>query len=280
MSCGTCHDPKLAFTDGKVKSVKDTENEQGRNAPTLINSIYTQAFFYDLRAPKLSQQFEHVVFNENEFNTSLIDIFSKIRSSSTYPDLFIASFPEHRKSPVNVYTFKTALSSYVASLSGFDTEWDRYMRKEDVMVSKDAVDGYNLFMGKASCGTCHFAPTFSGLVPPLYDDSETEVLGVPADSSYSELDLDLGRYSDKRPKEKVEFYKYSFKTTTARNTKYTAPYMHNGVFTTLDEVIDFYDRGGGAGRGLEVPHQTLSSDSLNLSDSEKNKIRAFLVSLN
>lgn len=280
MSCGSCHNPTLAFTDGEKKS----KSSQGlgtvqRNAPTLINSIYTKAFFYDLRSPKLSQQFEHVVFSTDEFNTSLVDIFNKLESDSSYQKMFKTSFPEHVQNPVNIYTFKTALAAYVASLTGFDTKWDKYMRGEGD-VSSDAINGYNLFMGKAACGTCHFAPTFAGLVPPYYDDSESEVLGVPSGKLYLSLDDDMGRYSTQRPKEMADFYKHSFKTTTARFANQTGPYMHNGVFETMDEVLEFYNNGGGAGHNLEVPYQTLSSDSLHLNSLELSNLKAFIDAIN
>jgi cytochrome c peroxidase len=280
MACATCHNPEKAFTDGLPKSKSaDGKNTLDRNAPTLLNSIYTKGFFYDLRSPKISQQFEHVVFSDMEFNTSLIAIFSKLEDDELYNDQFVDAFQSHKIHPVNNYTFKTALASYVASLSGYDSEWDKYMRGEGE-VSSDAVAGYNLFTGKAACATCHFAPTFAGLLPPYFDDTESEVLGVPVDKKYSEIDPDEGRYSDQRPTEKVNFYQYSFKTTTARHISGTAPYMHNGVFDTLEEVIAFYNDGGGAGHGLDVPYQTLAPDSLGLSVLEEQQLVTFLKTLN
>jgi len=280
MSCATCHSPELAFSDGKAKSLAITGDETvDRNAPGLINSIYTKGFFYDLRAPLLKQQFEHVIFSEKEFNTSIMEILDKLRASDKYVSAFKATFPQHSAKPVNIYTFKTALSAFVASLDGMDTEFDKYMRSE-IEIDEEVVKGYNLFMGKAACATCHFPPLFSGLVPPYYDESESEVLGVPLDTSFTEIDPDLGRYNPKRPKELVDFYKHSFKTTTVRNADRTAPYMHNGVFNTLEEVLEFYNNGGGAGRGLDVPHQTLSADKLELEDDELESIIAFLRSLN
>ncbi|MFT6004786.1 MAG: cytochrome c peroxidase, partial [Bacteroidia bacterium] len=215
----------------------------------------------------------------DEFNTSLVDIFNKLESDSSYQKMFKTSFPEHVRNPVNIYTFKTALAAYVASLTGFDTKWDKYMRGEGE-VSSDAINGYNLFMGKAACGTCHFAPTFAGLVPPYYDDSESEVLGVPSGKMYLSLDDDMGRYSTQRPKEMADFYKHSFKTTTARFANQTGPYMHNGVFETMDEVLEFYNNGGGAGHNLEVPYQTLSSDSLHLNSLELSNLKAFIDAIN
>jgi cytochrome c peroxidase len=81
-------------------------------------------------------------------------------------------------------------------------------------------------------------------------------------------------------KEQAPFYKHSFKTPTVRNSGLTAPYMHNGVYQTLEEVIDFYDVGGGIGLGIPVPNQTLPSDSLHLTTREKEQLIYFLKTLN
>ena len=147
------------------------------------------------------------------------------------------------------------------------------------MLTAEVKKGFNLFMGKANCGTCHFAPNFSGLVPPLFDESESEVLGVRINADSLILDDDLGRYASGIPSYEAEFYKHSFKTLSVRNVKFSAPYFHNGGFTSLREVMDFYNNGGGAGRGLDVPYQTLSADSLNLNEDEINAIISFMEAL-
>jgi cytochrome c peroxidase len=136
--------------------------------------------------------------------------------------------------------------------------------------------GFNLFMGKARCGTCHFAPLFNGTVPPGFTESEVEVIGVPARASrHAPLDPDRGAgASDRAP-----LHDFAFKTPTVRNVAVTAPYMHNGVFRTLAEVVEFYDAGGGAGLGLRVPNQTLSADSLHLTLREKRDLVAFMRAL-
>lgn len=108
-----------------------------------------------------------------------------------------------------------------------------------------------------------------------YVGSEFEVLGVPADRGYKYLSPDRGRYEVNPAKETL----HAFRTGTVRNSMKTAPYMHNGVFKTMEEVIEFYNGGGGSGRGLDVPNQTLSGDSLHLTASEKNQLTAFVESL-
>jgi cytochrome c peroxidase len=142
------------------------------------------------------------------------------------------------------------------------------------------VRGFNIFAGSGKCATCHFAPTFSGLVPPDFHESESEVLGVPlADEDKATLDPDLGRFNHAVINQNAPHYKYAFKTPTVRNIEYTAPYMHNGVFKTLDDVMIFYNRGGGANIGIDLPNRTLSDTPLRLPPDERNDVIAFLNSL-
>ena len=136
-------------------------------------------------------------------------------------------------------------------------------------------EGFNVFMSKAQCATCHFVPQFNGVKPP-YVNSEFEVLGTPGDKDFGNISSDKGRYGINPAKETLN----AFRTGTLRNIQYTKPYMHNGVFDNLDQVIEFYNAGGGVGRGLKVDNQTLSSDSLHLTKEDKKALISFLTSLN
>jgi cytochrome c peroxidase len=168
-----------------------------------------------------------------------------------------------------------ALAAYMRSLVRLDSRFDRAMRGEEAVLAVDERRGFNLFMGKARCGTCHFAPLFNGTVPPGYTESEVEIIGVPVSTRGQVLDPDRGAgASDKAP-----LHDFAFKTPTVRNVVVSAPYMHNGVFRTLAEVVDFYDAGGGAGLGLDVPNQTLPADSLHLTRGEKRDLVAFMRAL-
>jgi cytochrome c peroxidase len=278
-ACASCHRPELAFTDGQEKSMAfNFEGTIERNAPTVINSVYSERFFYDLRLKSFEKQMEHVVFNHQEFNTDFHAIVEKLGKSQTYQTLFEEAFPKRGKA-ISQGTIEGAITAYLVSLRGFNSEFDKYARGEAAELSESAMRGFNLFMGKAACGTCHFAPTFNGTVPPLYQESESEVLGVAADSTNQEVDADMGRWSNKILKEKADFYQRSFKTTTVRNVALTAPYMHNGAYHTLEQVLDFYNQGGGAGMGLDVPHQTLPDAPLNLTDQEQQDIITFMHAL-
>jgi cytochrome c peroxidase len=280
-SCASCHKPQLAFTDGQKKSIaRDFMGTVSRNAPTLLNVVYSDRYFHDMRTDVLEQQVDHVVTSSDEFHTSFLALEKKLKRSSEYQEKFKEAFPKTGTYVVSNYTISAALASYVKSLNAFNSEFDRYARSETNEINPAVERGFNLFMGKAACGTCHFAPIFNGTVPPRYRESESEVLGTPASKNPDSLflDTDVGRYGG-MAKEKIDFYKYSFKTPTVRNISLTAPYMHNGVYSTLEEVMDFYIKGGGEGLGYEVPHQTLPFDKLNLTDQESKDIIAFMNAL-
>ncbi len=279
MSCITCHDPGKAFTDGRKKSDSNVQyTKVERNAPTLLNAVYADRYFYDLRAFTLEQQTEHVVFNSLEFNTNYEAIAARILENTTY-EAPMATLFDKKLSPRDKLT--KALTSYVLSLQSFNSPFDQFVRGETADLPPDVREGFNLFMGKASCGTCHFAPTFSGLVPPYFQKSESEILGVlnSPNETPPTLDSDNGRNSNGIKNEEAWIYNKSFKTVTVRNVALTAPYFHNGAYKSLEEVMDFYNEGGGAGRGLEVVNQTLSEDALDLSDAEIQSIITFMRAL-
>lgn len=281
-ACSSCHDPNKAFTDGLPKSLAiNGESHIQRNAPTVINAVFSERYFYDLREPNLERQIKHVVMDSMEFSTDFFQIIDKLNQSETYKKLFAEAYADQPNYILSQWSISDALANYVASLTSFNSPFDQYIRGEKKEIAASVKRGFNLFMGKASCGTCHFAPTFNGTVPPIYDESESEVLGVPLskDTLNATIDHDLGRFRSSRPIDQTPFYALSFKTVTVRNIAKTAPYMHNGVYDTFEEVIDFYNRGGGVGLGIEVPYQTLPDAPLNLTKTEVNDLVAFLESL-
>lgn len=173
---------------------------------------------------------------------------------------------------------KNSLAVYVRSLLSLNARFDQYMRGAEEAMKPVEIKGYNLFMGKAKCGTCHFTPLFNGSNPPNFTKIDAEVVGVPAttDTLRPQLDPDEGKYYAFG----LPQYRFAFKTPTVRNAALTAPYMHNGVFRTLEEVVAFYNRGGGKGLGLPIENQTLPEDRLNLSDDEQKAIVAFMHARN
>lgn len=281
LSCASCHKPELAFTDARKTSLEpSSEIPSPRNAPTLINAIYADRYFYDMRAVSLEDQIAHVIGNIQEFNTSLEEIAKKLNTIDHYRMAFNKTF-SLEKQPINKYQITNALTSYIISLRSWNSPFDQFVRGELPELTSDVEDGFNLFMGKAACGSCHFAPTFSGLTPPLYKENDSEVLGVLLAPDVLQLDADSGRSANQLFQENQDIYRRAFKTVSVRNIEFTAPYFHNGAYTTLEQVIDFYDKGGAQGLGLdyEVPNQTLPSKPLNLTAREKSALKAFLLSL-
>ncbi|MAO07151.1 MAG: cytochrome-c peroxidase [Alteromonas sp.] len=279
MSCATCHAPEKAFTDGFPKSLSNTGEAMKRNSLTLSYSVYATGFFHDLRTKRLEDQFEHVVLSKEEFNTGYQEIAEKLSKSPTYLSAFQKAFPSMGPT-LKSYAVDYALAAYVISLNQFNSPIDTYFTQEETVVSEEIEKGFNLFTGKANCASCHFLPLFSGAVPPLFNDTEAEVIGVPISATDSlTVDPDLGRLENGMTQEVAYFYKHAFKTPSLRNIALTAPYMHNGIYTTLEEVVDFYNKGGGAGMGMDLPHQTLAAEPLGLTQEEIQQLVVFMEAL-
>ncbi len=274
-ACAGCHQPDNAFTDGQVKAKTLTgQGLIGRNTPTLINAAFQKGQFYDMRAASLEDQAFDVIHSTAEMQGSLAKSAQKLQQSAAYVRQFKAAFPQ-ATGPIEPVQIQNALASYERTLIDFDSRFDRYFRGQKAALTDEEVQGFNIYMGKAKCGICHFVPLFNGTVPPGYTKTESEVIGVPATVQENTIDPDLGRYANT----KLDPLKYSFKTPTIRNIAQTAPYMHNGVYKTLEEVIEFYNKGGGTGLGFNLQHQTLPGDKLNLNKDEKRALIAFLKAL-
>lgn len=273
MSCASCHVKGKAFTDGLRKSVGTNGEMLERNAPTLTYASYQYKFFHDGRASTLESQIMGVLMNENEFHVTLGDFTDKVKTHEQYSVAFDTLY----SNGVNARNIRNAISAYIRDQSPFNSKFDRNMRGEESTLTAEEISGFNLFMGKGACATCHFPPAFNGTVPPKYLETELENLGVPANASFTNpiLDPDPGAFYPYEVEERRHF----FKTPTVRNVELTAPYMHNGVYDSLIQVMKFYNFGGGAGMGLDVPYQTLPPDSLMLSCDELEAMIAFMKTL-
>ncbi len=276
-SCATCHKPELAFTDQLPTALAiDEKTFLSRNTPTLWNSVFQTRQFFDSRTSTLENQLSDVVHNRNEMKGSLQENITQIRHDSHYSPLFKEAYKDD-KEPVTQYNIANAIASYIRSLVALNSRFDQYMRGDENKMSTIEKRGFNLFMGKGKCGTCHYLPLFNGLVPPDFNETESEVLGVPQknDSLHPVLDPDAGKFNFTLS----PVHRFAFKTPVLRNIELTAPYMHNGVFNTLEEVMDFYNKGGGSGLKIAPETQTLPPDKLNLSEKEINAIVSFLKTL-
>lgn len=272
-SCATCHNPEKAFTDGLKTNVSLTGKNLPRNTPTLTYASLQNAQFWDMRQLDLEKQSVDVIQNKDEMHGSMENIHAKIQLDKEYVKLFKKAFPKISKP--EAWQIQNAIASYVRSLNSFDSRFDEYMRGNKNVLNNEEIEGMNLFMGKAKCATCHFTPLFNGTVPPSDSKTEHEVIGTPNEPSGKSLSPDKGRYIYNKMPQLVG----AFKTPTVRNSAVTAPYMHNGVFKTLEEVVSFYDKGGGIGLGYEVENQTLPFDKLNLTVKEEKALVAFMKTL-
>ena len=275
-SCQSCHQPDKAFTDGLVKNTMlNSDKPLRRNTPTLINAALQPSQFFDLRAKTLEDQALSVVQNKDEMHGMMTVDAQRLWENKAYRNLFSTAFPKRNRTGIDTLEVMNAIGSYVRSLTLLNSRFDEYMRGNKSAMSQQEINGFNLFMGKAKCATCHYMPLFNGTFPPRYMIVESEVIGVPQSIAEKAIDADMGRYDML----KINAFKHAFKITTVRNASRTAPYMHNGVFSTLQQVMDFYNKGGGVGLGFKIDNQTLAADKLNLTATESDEVIAFIKSL-
>jgi cytochrome c peroxidase len=275
-SCATCHNPAKAFTDGLTTSVAiDGHTALPRNAPTLWNAALQRNLFLDSRSQSLEDQVMQVLNNADEMHGAAQKAAQKIIDGNEYLAIYAKAYPNANKKDAT-QNICNAIACYERTLIALNSKFDTHMRGKPVL-NKNEISGFNLFMGKAKCGTCHFMPLFNGAKPPRYYYIETEVIAVPDKNSKTQnkLDEDEGRFAVTG----LPLHKYSFKTSTLRNIALTAPYMHNGVFNTLNEVIDFYNNAGGKGLKIAPKNQTLPFEKLNLSKQDKENVISFLKTL-
>ena len=275
-SCASCHQPSKAFTDGlKTSLALDGHIALPRNAPTLWNAALQRSLFYDSRSRTLEDQVLQVLNNAKEMHGSAQTAAEKIIKQEKYKNIYDKAFPGEAGTNT-VQNICNAIACYERTLIALNSRFDKQMNGEPVLHANE-INGFNLFMGKARCGTCHFMPLFSGAKPPRYYYTESEVIGVPAtaDKIHPELDSDSGRYLTTG----FAIHLHAFKTPTLRNAALTAPYMHNGVFTTLEAVVDFYNEGGGRGLKIAPQNQSLPFDKLGLTKKEKADIVSFMRTL-
>lgn len=276
-SCASCHRPEKAYTDGLIKNTSLQRDEMiFRNTPTIINAALQPFLFYDVRVSSLEEQAHQVLQNKDEMDGNIEKAIVTLQKDRHYPARFSNAFPEDAR-PITQRNIIAAIATFERSLVKMNAPFDQYMRGDTAALNPMELKGFNLFMGKAKCGTCHYMPLFNGVVPPFYKKEDTEIIGVTAtsDNTHPVLDADPGAYNYFHN----DIKKHAFKTPTLRNIALTAPYMHNGAFSTLEKVIDFYDKGGAVGIGIRLENQTLPSDKLHLDPIEKKALVAFLKTL-
>lgn len=276
-SCASCHRPTEYFTDTAIATPVQFNQRDllPRNTPTLINVGYNHLVMLDGLHISLQNQTRAVITSPIEMGSAEQDMVKKVMSCPDYRKAFEKLLQyTPGQTEVTMEHIASAITLYYSKFSKYYSAFDDAMNYKNTLPMQ-AVKGFNLFMGRAQCATCHFVPQFNGVKPP-YVSSEFEVLGVPEDKDFHQLSDDKGRYAVNPAPEMMN----AFRTGTVRNADHTEPYMHNGVFKTMDDVIAFYDAGGGRGKGLHVENQTLEPDSLHLSAADKEALTAFIHSLN
>jgi cytochrome c peroxidase len=283
-ACASCHKPELAFTDGNKKSMNFERGNLPRNAPTVINSAFQKSQFWDLRSGSLEDQLDSVINSADELHSSFDDVIKIINASPEYQKLFYAAFPETKSKGIQRKHVKIAIASYERTLTGLNSRFDQYVRGDKSKLTPTEIAGFNVYMGKAKCGSCHYAPLFAGALPPYFEFTDHRSIGVPLQDSMKVYEVDIDTGASKVFK--TPFTHFSFKVPTVRNVALTAPYMHNGVFKTLEQVVDFYEDAGGVKfekdmrPGMKgLPFFMILPEKLHLTGKEKADLVAFMKAL-
>lgn len=284
ISCATCHDPEKGFADGKVIAIGIKDQKGTRNSPTVLNAAFFDAQFWDGRAITLEEQAKQPIVNPKEMGMpSHNALAEKISGIPEYKTAFQAVFGTEK---ITIDYIAMAIASFERTLISFNTPFDRFIAGNKEAISASAQRGWKLFQGKARCITCHeFNVSY-----PFFTNNKFHNVGVamkgkdfeflarkaagadadPAVLAQEEASSELGHYLvTKEPKDIG-----AFKTSGLRNIALTAPYMHDGSEPILEDVVEFYNKGG-------VPNPNLDGGirPLNLTEDEKKDLVEFMKSL-
>ncbi|MGE0475077.1 MAG: cytochrome-c peroxidase [Nitrospirales bacterium] len=255
ISCAFCHNPVAGFADPNQTSVGVGGKRGGRQAPTVYNTAFNPLQFWDGRAGSLEEQAIGPIHNPVEMAETHENVVSKIGKIKGYKEQFQKVFG----TGVSLQGIAEAIAAYERTIISTNSTFDQFVQGDTKAMDESAQRGMGLFKGKAKCILCHNGPNFT--------DNHFHNLGVPQVGPQEE---DLGRYYVT----KHEHDKGAFKTPTLRSITETSPYMHDGAFKTLEEVIEFFDQGGNAN-----PNLSPLMKPLGLSDQEKTDLLAFLKAL-
>ena len=249
-SCASCHRLPSAFTDGRTVS-SFHENEFARNAPTLSNLAWSPYFMSEGGVPTLELQALGPIHEKHELSLSMEEVIARLKSSSNYSALSKSAYGRE----LDAFAITRALACFERALISGDSKFDRYyfLKSNDYSVLER--QGMDLFFSeRTQCSSCHSLPFFT--------DYQFYSLGLED----ADIGLERKTYS--------EADRGKFKTPTLRNIELTAPYMHGGSMSSLEEVVSFYNTGGGT---------RITKDSrvnaMNLSKEEETALVAFLKTL-
>ncbi|HQU37633.1 MAG TPA: parallel beta-helix domain-containing protein [Anaerolineales bacterium] len=258
MSCATCHNPSLGFSDGLQTAKGSDGSSLPRNTPTLWNAGYATKLFWDGRADSLEEQMSVPLHAENEMAGSDAETVARLMKIPEYVELFNKAFGNNA---ITVENAQTAIASFERTLVSNNSPFDKYAAGQFDALTSQQRRGLNLFRSAATrCFECHAAPTFGS--DDFFVTGSPDLEGFPHDEGRAAIASD-GQDG-------------AFKAPTLRNVALTGPYMHNGAFATLDDVLWFYEKGGGSQYGLEVDRHILP---IELSAQEHEDLVAFLYAL-
>lgn len=257
MSCATCHNPSLGWSDGLSTARGVKSKVLDRASPTIINTAFNTIQMWDGRKTSLEDQAMGPMEAAVEMNMDTAKLFKWLSSNAEYKALFEKAYPSKA---VNGETVAKAIATYerTAAISN-NSPFDRWVKGDFKAMTAQQVEGFRVFKGKANCVACHSAPNFT--------DNGFHNLGL---SSYGLPEPDMGRYAQKP----VKSMKGAFKTPTLRDIDTNAPYFHDGSAKTLLEVVEHYNKGGAVKTDLSP-----SISALNLTQSEKEALVAFMHAL-
>jgi cytochrome c peroxidase len=254
ISCATCHNPGLGWSDGLPTGWGHGMKKLGRATPTILNAAFNPIQMWDGRKSTLEDQALGPIGADAEMNQPLPELVAKLSRIEGYRTLFKAAYPSEE---ISEATIAKAIASFERTVISTESPFDRWRMGDSRAVSDSAKRGFEVFNGKANCQACHSGFNFT--------DNGFHNIGVK-DSGAE----DVGRFAQ-RP---VASLKGAFKTPTLRDIALTAPYMRNGAYRTLEEVVEHYDRGGDVKDNLSPEMKPL-----HLTAQEKNDLVEFMKSL-
>jgi cytochrome c peroxidase len=254
VACASCHDPNHGFASKEPKALGIGGKRGRRNAPSLLNRAFGTSQFWDGRATSLEEQALKPIDNETELGSSVAETLQRLRNDAAYRDLFTKAFPDG----VTAQNLARAIASFERVLLSGNSRIDRFIATEVTTLDAGERHGLWLFQSRGQCWRCHSGGNFS--------DERFHNTGV----SWGQEPLDLGRYEVTKKDED----RGRFKTPTLRGVANTPPYMHDGSLATLEDVIEFYSKGGG-----KNPHLDAVMQPLELKAEDKRDLVAFLKAL-
>jgi cytochrome c peroxidase len=283
-SCATCHHPDLGLSDGRFLAMgaggKGVGPERAggavvrRGSPTVWNAAFAHRLFWDGRAADLEEQAKFPITSPDEMAQNPDELVKELKAIPEYVRLFDAAFGGQSGSAVTFDNVARAVAVFERTLVSSNSPFDRYVAGDANALTASERRGLTLFRSlKTRCFECHGFPNFA--------NPDFKVIGVPDLPPHIAGQPDTPRRPDLGRAEVVKdpASEHAFRVPTLRNVALTAPYMHNGRFPTLENVIDFYASGGGEGNGMKLPNLDDKIRRFTLTPQEKGDLVAFLKSL-